>query len=75
MNFILSRLHKHLNQADKETNNGSQGMLKMNSERNEVVIDNCFTPAVLRNTDEKRIALSFLNYGYGLKVLREIIND
>jgi hypothetical protein len=42
----------------------------MSKERDRITIDNCFTPAVLRNTDEKRIALSFLNYGYGLKILR-----
>lgn len=49
-------------------------MIKVNS-KDEVLIANYFTPAVMRSNDEKRIALSFLNYGYGLKILREVIKD
>ena len=72
MGFIISRLHQHLShQCSKD----SASALKISSDSDQIVIDNCFTPAVLRSNDEKRIAISFLNYGYGLKVLREVIKD
>lgn len=75
LSFIVSRLHQFLTHHCSKEAASSAGVLKISSNSDQIVIDNCFTPAVLRSNDEKRIAISFLNYGYGLKILREVIKD
>ena len=70
--MTLSLLHNCLHQNCIDS---KQNGVRMSNDGGKICIDQCFTPAVLRNNEEKKIAISFLNHGYGLKVLREVVED